>query len=448
MEGKGKRKIHSDPELGMKACPFHKGQTQAAHIYTHGWRKAKCRPHADGSGTTLGLVHRSSQVLSPRHAHSARAVSRNQRTVPGDARGGNKCFTFESLFKNEGGTGEVAEELAFPARLSQLFGTAHRSVGLMVQVSPDIGNEPPYEPKKQPSDGIDHSEDKKIKTPFEVHQSSEEVTKLPCTALERTGQSILGVIINSFMCGAILAKISRSKNRAKTITFSKNAVISKRGGKLCLLIRVANLRKSLLIGSHIYGKLLKTTITPEGETIILDQVNIEFIVDAGNENLFFISPLTIYHIIDKNSPFFHTAAETILQQDFELVVFLDGTVEATSATCQVRTSYIPEEVLWGYRFAPIVSKTKEGKYRVDFQNFSKTVAVETPHCAFCLYNEKEAKAKEKKVTTECKKHSSFLACSLAMGIRSRNRKPQCKQIRLKNKLLRFQAGTKSTAGHL
>lgn len=87
-------------------------------------------------------------------------------------------------------------------------------------------------------------------------------------------QSILGVIINSFMCGAILAKISRPKKRAKTITFSKNAVISKRGGKLCLLIRVANLRKSLLIGSHIYGKLLKTTVTPEGETIILDQTNI------------------------------------------------------------------------------------------------------------------------------------------------------------------------------
>ncbi|XP_069803834.1 ATP-sensitive inward rectifier potassium channel 1 [Dendropsophus ebraccatus] len=208
-------------------------------------------------------------------------------------------------------------------------------------------------------------------------------------------QSILGVIINSFMCGAILAKISRPKKRGKTITFSKNAVVSKRGGKLCLLIRVANLRKSLLIGSHIYGKLLKTTLTPEGETIILDQVNIEFIVDAGNENLFFVSPLTIYHIIDKNSPFFEMSAETVVQHDFELVVFLDGTVEATSATCQVRTSYIPEEVLWGFRFAPIVSKTKEGKYRVDFSNFNKTVEVETPHCAYCLYNERETKAKLK-----------------------------------------------------
>ncbi|XP_072282686.1 ATP-sensitive inward rectifier potassium channel 1 [Pyxicephalus adspersus] len=206
-------------------------------------------------------------------------------------------------------------------------------------------------------------------------------------------QSILGVIINSFMCGAILAKISRPKKRAKTITFSKNAVISKRGGKLCFLIRVANLRKSLLIGSHIYGKLLKTTVTPEGETIILDQTNINFTVDAGNENLFFVSPLTIYHVIDQKSPFFEMSAETLLHHDFELVVFLDGTVEATSATCQVRTSYIPEEVLWGYRFAPIVSKSKEGKYRVDFSNFGKTVEVETPHCAFCLYNEKDAKAK-------------------------------------------------------
>ncbi|MEE6516409.1 hypothetical protein FKM82_025838 [Ascaphus truei] len=223
------------------------------------------------------------------------------------------------------------------------------------------------------------------------------VTEQCCTAIFLLViQSILGVIINSFMCGAILAKISRPKKRAKTITFSKKAVISKRGGKLCLLIRVANLRKSLLIGSHIYGKLLKTTVTPEGETIILDQINIEFVVDAGNENLFFVSPLTIYHVIDKSSPFFEMSFETLLQHEFELVVFLDGTVEATSATCQVRTSYIPEEVLWGYRFAPIVSKTKEGKYRVDFSNFSKTVEVETPHCAFCLYNEKDARAKLKK----------------------------------------------------
>ncbi|KAI1893764.1 hypothetical protein AGOR_G00127030 [Albula goreensis] len=201
-------------------------------------------------------------------------------------------------------------------------------------------------------------------------------------------QSILGAIINCFMCGVILAKISLPKKRAKTITFSETAVICPRRDCLCLLIRVANLRKTLLIGSQIYGKLLRTTVTPDGETIIMDQVNIDFVVDAGKDNLFFVCPLTLTHVIDKASPFFEMAVDTLHQQEFELVVFLEGTAESTSSSCQVRTSFIPQEIQWGYKFLPIISRTKEGKYRVDFSNFSKTVPVATAHCAYCFHNEK------------------------------------------------------------
>ncbi len=200
-------------------------------------------------------------------------------------------------------------------------------------------------------------------------------------------QSLMGAIINCFMCGLILAKISLPKRRAKTITFSETAVICLWKGNLCLQIRVANLRKTLLIGSHIYGKLLRTTISPEGETIILDQVNIDFLVDAGKDNLFFICPLTLYHVIDISSPFSEMAADTLQQQDFELVVFLDGTAESTSLSCQVRTSYLPREIKWGYNFLSVISRTKGGKYRVDLSNFSKTEPAVTPHCACCFLNE-------------------------------------------------------------
>lgn len=199
-------------------------------------------------------------------------------------------------------------------------------------------------------------------------------------------QSLLGAIINCFMCGVILSKISSPKKRAKTITFSDMAVISPKNGTLCLSIRVANLRKTLMIGSQIYGKLLRTTNTPDGETIIMDQVNIDFMVDAGKDNLFFICPLTLYHIIDKSSPFFDMAVDTLNKQEFELVVFLDGTAESTSSSCQVRTSFIPQEIMWGYNFLPIISRSKEGKYRVDFSNFSKVVPVATAHCAYCFHN--------------------------------------------------------------
>lgn len=197
-------------------------------------------------------------------------------------------------------------------------------------------------------------------------------------------QSLVGVFINCFMCGIILAKISLPKKRAKTVTFSRTAVICLKKGSLCLLIRVANLRKTLLIGSQIYGKLLRTTTTPDGETIILDQVDIDFMVDAGKDNLFFVCPLTLYHVINRSSPFFDLSADTLPQQDFELVVFLDGTAESTSSSCQVRTSYIPQEIQWGYSFLPIISRTKTGKYHVDFSNFSKSVRVTTPHCVHCF----------------------------------------------------------------
>ncbi|MBN3306952.1 ATP-sensitive inward rectifier potassium channel 1 [Amia ocellicauda] len=200
-------------------------------------------------------------------------------------------------------------------------------------------------------------------------------------------QSIIGALIKCFLCAVIVTKISLPKKRAKTVSFSQTAVISKQGDKLCLLLRVANLRKTLLIGSNIYGKLLRTSVTPQGETIILDQVNIDFMVDAGRDNLFFICPLTLCHIIDKNSPFFKISVDTLHKQDFELVVFLDSTDESTSSSCQVRTSFIPREIQWGYTFLPIISRSKEGKYRVDFSNFNKTKQVTTPHCAYCFYNE-------------------------------------------------------------
>lgn len=50
---------------------------------------------------------------------------------------------------------------------------------------------------------------------------------------------------------------------------------------------------------------------------------------------------------------------------------MSATVEPTSATCQVRTSYLPDEILWGYEFPPVVSLSASGKYVADFAYFDK-----------------------------------------------------------------------------
>ena len=37
-------------------------------------------------------------------------------------------------------------------------------------------------------------------------------------------------------------------------------------------------------------------------------------------------------------------------QDFELVIVVEGNVEATAMRTQIRTSFLPDEIQWGYHY--------------------------------------------------------------------------------------------------
>lgn len=51
-----------------------------------------------------------------------------------------------------------------------------------------------------------------------------------------------------------------------------------------------------------------------------------------------------------------------------------GVVETTGISMQARTSYIPEEILWGRRFVSIITE-EDGRYCVDYSKFGNTVPV-------------------------------------------------------------------------
>ncbi|XP_032820337.1 ATP-sensitive inward rectifier potassium channel 10 isoform X1 [Petromyzon marinus] len=184
-------------------------------------------------------------------------------------------------------------------------------------------------------------------------------------------QLVLTTVMEVFITGTFLAKIARPKKRAETIKFSQHAAICRHDGKLCLMVRVANMRKSMLLGCQVTGKLLQTYVTKEKETVRLSQTNVDFQVDTSTDTPFLILPLTFYHVIDERSPLFGLTASGLRSREFEIVVFLNATVESTSASCQVRTSYLPDEILFGYEFAPVVSLSPSGKYVADFTLFDK-----------------------------------------------------------------------------
>ena len=73
----------------------------------------------------------------------------------------------------------------------------------------------------------------------------------------------------------------------------------------------------------------------------------------------------ISHTIDERSPFWSMSKQSLKNEEFEIVVILEGMVEATGMTCQARSSYIEDEVLWGHRFEPVLLQA-ETYYEVQF----------------------------------------------------------------------------------
>merc|ERR1712110_201568 len=135
----------------------------------------------------------------------------------------------------------------------------------------------------------------------------------------------------------VFSKLSRPQLRQKTVIFSTQAVVTLRNRKLCLVIRIGDLRDdNFILGTQISAKLLRRRITAEGE-LFQEMQNIKVSPDTTNEScIFFVRPLDIVHVIDKDSPFYDMSAADMARERFELLMVMEGTNEISSMTFQSR----------------------------------------------------------------------------------------------------------------
>ena len=98
-----------------------------------------------------------------------------------------------------------------------------------------------------------------------------------------------------------------------------------------------------------------------------------------NDQTVFIFPTTVAHRIDKDSPFYEWGPKDILNTRFEMLVTLEGIVEPTGNSVQSRSSYLPNEILWGHHYESMTSyDRKRGTYVVDCSNLNAVVTDKTP----------------------------------------------------------------------
>lgn len=196
----------------------------------------------------------------------------------------------------------------------------------------------------------------------------------PSAMLTMCMESILGTVTQSFLVGIVFAKLTRPKNRAQTLIFSKNAVINQRDRNLSLVFRVGNTRKSRIISASVQAYLVRfMTNNP-----LDDQIKLPLSVDSS-ENTSFIFPISAFHRIDENSPLFSMSAQDLKKSQLEILVVFEGTIESTGQPVQVKTSYTAQEILWGRRFMQMIhySNKKDG-FVIDFQKFDEVKKIETP----------------------------------------------------------------------
>jgi len=208
-------------------------------------------------------------------------------------------------------------------------------------------------------------------------------TECPDAMILVSLQSVLGCLIQAFMVGLVFSKLSRPQLRQKTVIFSSHAVITLRNKQLCLIFRIGDLRDdNFILGTQISAKILRRQTSAEGE-VSQEMTDLKVSPDSSGEScIFFVWPLEIVHVIDKDSPLYDMAAADITKEKFEIIVIMEGTIETSSMTFQARSSYLPNEILWGHRFESMVLYRKDhNKFQVNFSAFNSTYEVETPTCS-------------------------------------------------------------------
>lgn len=188
-------------------------------------------------------------------------------------------------------------------------------------------------------------------------------------------QSILSCIINTFIIGAALAKMATARKRAQTIRFSYFALIGMRDGKLCLMWRIGDFRPNHVVEGTVRAQLLCYSEDSEGRmTMAFKDLKLV------NDQIILVTPVTIVHEIDHESPLYALDRKAVAKDNFEILVTFIYTGDSTGTSHQSRSSYIPREILWGHRFHDVL-EVKRKYYKVNCLQFEGSVEVYAPFCS-------------------------------------------------------------------
>jgi inward rectifier potassium channel len=172
-------------------------------------------------------------------------------------------------------------------------------------------------------------------------------------------ESLVGLLFVALLTGLVFARFARP---TAAVMFSDVAVVAPYQGRTGFMFRIANARSNQLM--ELEAKVLYSRL--DGPVRRYDQLKLE-----RTRVVFFPLSWTIVHPIDETSPLWGLDHADLVRTDTEFDILMSGIDETFSQTVHARSSYKPDELVFGARFANIYNSVgRHGTISIDVSRLS------------------------------------------------------------------------------
>lgn len=187
-----------------------------------------------------------------------------------------------------------------------------------------------------------------------------------------TVESYYSLLANALITGLVFARFARPTAK---IVLSDVAVIAPYKDITAFMFRVVNGRNNQL--TDVRAQVMVARFVDEdGRTVRHFDV-----LDLERKSVtFFPLTWTVVHPIDEDSPLYGMTERDLHYSDAEFLILLTATDETFAAVVHQRSSYKPDEIIYGYKFVSIYNEMKPGEpISIDIRKLSAVEKVWQMH---------------------------------------------------------------------
>ncbi len=180
-------------------------------------------------------------------------------------------------------------------------------------------------------------------------------------------EALTGLMGLALATGLLYGRFSRPSSK---IVYSDRAVIAPYRGKTSLQFRIANQRANTLM--EIEAKMLLMTVSGTGD----NHKRKYHVLNLERPSVYFL-PLTwtVVHPIDEQSPLFGKTLDDLSGSQAEILILIKAFDDTFGQVVHSRYSYRFDEILWGARFLPAFSVTKDGDMALELDKLNEVEVV-------------------------------------------------------------------------